>query len=142
MFIEEILSEVRDLPTTPKDLRKFGITMAVVLGLITGLTFYRGHGVFAVFLVLAIGFLGFGLLKPSLLKQVYFGWMTLAVTLGFFMTRVILTLLFYSAFVVIGFIVRLTNKDILDQQYDSQASTYWKPYEKDRDPKQRLERQF
>jgi hypothetical protein len=31
---------------------------------------------------------------------------------------------------------------MLDERYDADADTYWKPYDKPQDPKQRLERQF
>jgi hypothetical protein len=38
MFIQEIRTELAKLPTTPKDLKKFAITMTVVLGLLAALT--------------------------------------------------------------------------------------------------------
>ncbi len=142
MFIDDIRSEVATLPTSPKDLRKFAITMAVVLGLLAALTWYKGSWSFPYLLGLAIAFLGFGFTKPALLKPIYLGWMTLAVFLGFFMTRIILSVLFYTVFSIGGLIVKITGKDMLDEQYEPDAETYWKPYVKPQDPKQRLERQF
>lgn len=142
MFFEEIRSEIVKLPTTPKDLRKFAITMAVVLGFLSALTWYKDSWSFPYLLGLAIAFLGFGLLKPTFLKPVYIGWMTLAIFLGFFMTRIILSLLYYSVFSIGGLIVRITGKDMLDERYDADAETYWKPYVKSQDPKRHLERQF
>ena len=81
-------------------------------------------------------------LKPLLLKPVYLGWMTIAVTMGYFVTRIILSVLFYGVFTIIGAIARLFNKDMLDQNYEANAETYWKKHEKPQDPKQHLERQF
>jgi hypothetical protein len=141
-MIKDIRSEIRHLKTDAKELRKFGITMAVVLGLLTALTAYRHSGSFPYLLALAVAFLGFGLLKPAWLKQIYLGWMTLAFVMGYIMTRVILTLLFFIVFVPIGLIARITSKDMLDEHYEPDAATYWKPYAKRADPKKQLERQF
>ncbi len=142
MIIEEIRSEVAKLPTTPKDLRTFAITMAVVLGLLTALTWYKGSWSFPYLFGLALAFLVVGFVKPALLKYVYLGWMTLAVFLGFFMTRIILSLLFFTMFSFGALIVKITGKDMLDERYEPDADTYWKPYDKPQDQKQRLERQF
>ncbi len=142
MILEEIKSEVSRLKTEAKDLRKFGITMAVILGILTGIILYKGSWSFPYLLVLAVGFLLVGLIKPLLLKKVYLGWMAIAITLGFFMTRIILSILFYGMFTITGVIARLFNNDMLDQKYEAKAETYWKKHEKPQDPKQRLEQQF
>ena len=142
MILEEIKSEVIRLKTEAKDLRKFGITMAVILGILTGITLYKGSWSFPYLLVLAIGFLVFGLIKPLLLRHIYLGWMAIAITMGYFVTRIILSILFYGVFTLIGFISRFFNKDMLDQNYEAKADTYWKEHEKPQDPKKHLERQF
>ena len=116
--------------------------MAVVLGLLTALSRYKGSGFTLVLLVLAVGFLLCGLLRPILLKKFYIGWMTIAFTLGFFMTKVILSILFYVVFTIGGIIGRLINNDMLDQNYNHDTPTYWKPHKKPQDVKQHLERQF
>jgi hypothetical protein len=89
-----------------------------------------------------VAFAAFGWLKPTLLKPVYIGWMTLALVMGFFMTRVILSILFYSVFSFGGLIIRIMRKDMLDQRYETDAETYWKPYARTQDAKTHLERQF
>jgi len=142
MILEEIKSELSRLKTEAQDLRKFGITMTVILGILTGITMYKGSWSFPYLLVLTLGFLIIGILKPLLLKKIYIGWMAIAVTMGFFVTKIILSLLFYGVFTVIGIIVRLLNRDMLDQNYEANAETYWKKHEKPQDPKQQLERQF
>jgi uncharacterized membrane protein len=142
MILEEIRSELGRLKTAPKDLRKFGITMAVILGILTGITLYTGSWAFPYLLVLAVGFLLVGIIKPTFLKKIYLGWMTIAITIGFFVTRIILSLLFYVVFTIVGIIARLVNKDMLDQEYEANAGTYWKKHEKPQDPRKHLERQF
>ena len=142
MILEEIKSEVSRLETEAKDLRKFGITMAVILGILSGITLYKGSWSFPYLLVLAGGFLLFGLIKPLLLKRVYLGWMAIAITMGYFVTRIILSILFYGVFTLVGIISRFFNKDMLDQNYKAKAETYWKKHEKPQDPRKHLERQF
>jgi hypothetical protein len=142
MIFDDIKSELRRLKTEPQDLKKFGITMAVILGVLGGITLYKGSWSYPYLLVLAVGFLVFGIVKPLLLKHVYLGWMALAFTMGFFMTRIILTILFYGVFTIVGVFVRFTNKDMLDQQYAPNVKTYWKPHVKPQDLKKHLERQF
>lgn len=142
MIREEIRSELHQLTTEAKDLRKFGITMGIILGILTGVTFYTGNWAFPYLGALAGGFLLIGIIRPLLLREIYLGWMAFAITLGFFMTRIILSFLFYVVFTITGIIVRLARKDMLDQQYDTHAETYWKKHDKPKDPKQHLERQF
>jgi hypothetical protein len=116
--------------------------MAVVLGILALLTGYKGSWSFPYILVLGVAFAGCAFLQPILLKQVYLGWMTLAIVMGFFMTRVILSVLFFSVFSIGGVITRVLRKDLLDQQYDPNAKTYWKSYNKPQNPKRKFEQQF
>jgi hypothetical protein len=51
--------------------------------------------------------------------------MTLALILGWIMTRIILSILFFILFVPIGWIARIFGKDFLDQKFDPSANSYW-----------------
>lgn len=62
---------------------------------------------------------------PAVLKPIYSVWMALAVVLGFIMTRVILTIVFYLVVTPIGLIMRAVGRDPLDRKLDSNASSYW-----------------
>ncbi|NUO82084.1 hypothetical protein HUU05_18590 [candidate division KSB1 bacterium] len=57
--------------------------------------------------------------------EAYRGWMALAVAMGFVMTRVILTVLFYGMFTPIALVMKLLRKDPLHERFDKQAETYW-----------------
>ena len=142
MLPEEIRAEFRRLKTGVEDLKKFGITMAVILGLLTCLAGYEDSWAAPYLAVLAVAFLLFGIIKPSFLKHVYLGWMALALVMGFYVTKIIMALLFYGMFTPMGVIGRLFTKDMLDEQADPQAQTYWQPYPKKQDPRKHLERQF
>ncbi|MBC8375074.1 MAG: hypothetical protein H8E26_03445 [FCB group bacterium] len=116
------------------EFRKFGKTMGVFLMLL-GLVIYFLSLNYALPLV-SIGaiILLLGLLVPSLLKPLFIIWMSLALILGFIMTRIILGLIFFLIFSPIGLVFRLIKKDHLDEAIDTDAASYWrirdsKPYE-------------
>ncbi len=139
---EEIRSEIQKLKLTKLELKKFAVTMAVVLGIFSALAWWKSSVAFPYLLAVALAFLAVGFIAPSALKHVYKGWMTIAIVMGFFMTKVILSLLFYSTFTIIGLIQRLSGKDLLDKELEENAESYWKPYERPEDAKRQLERQF
>ena len=106
-MLEEIRFEIQKLQTDEKALTKFGKTMAVVLGILTLIAGYRESGAFAYTFLLALIFLFLGILWPMSLKRFYTVWMTIALMMGFVMTKVILSLMFYTAFTIIGLIAKL-----------------------------------
>lgn len=142
MIREEIAAEVQQLPTDQKSLRKFGLTMAGVFGAFTIIAFYRMSTAFPLVFLLFLGFYGAGITYPQGLKQIYLWWMTFAITLGYFMTRVILSLLFYLMFTAIGLIARMFKSDLLDERYDAEAASYWQRRPPSKDVKRRLEQQY
>lgn len=66
-----------------------------------------------------------GLTVPMLLKPVYRVWMALAVVLGFIMTRVILTIVYYLIITPIGLLMRVFGKDPMQRRLDPDAPSYW-----------------
>jgi hypothetical protein len=120
-----IKDEIKNIKQSPKDLRKFGLTVGTVLLLIAFFLIWK-HGpsqfyflYIGAFLVLA------GFLFPSILRPLNKAWMTLAVLLGWVMTRVILSLLFYLVITPISLIARISGKHFLDLKIDKTRATYW-----------------
>ena len=83
-----------------------------------------------------------GLTTPVVLKPVYRVWMALAVVLGFVMTRVILTVVYYLVMTPIGLVMRLLGKDPLDRRPDPGAASYWIEKTYPDDSKERLEKYY
>ena len=120
-----MIEEIKNIKSSKQDLRKFGFTVGIVLGALGGLFWWRGRE-FYVYVLAAGGLLlFFGWVWPVVLKPIQKVWMTLAVVLGWFMTRVILSLLFYLVFVPIGGIARLFGKNFLDLKLNSSTESYW-----------------
>jgi polyferredoxin len=117
--------EFKNIKETKSDLRKFGVTVGIVLLLISALLFYYDKssapyiGVIGGFLFLA------GTLIPQVLKPFNKIWMGLAIVLGFIMSRLILTILFYIVLTPISFIAKLVGKRFMILKYDKSVKTYW-----------------
>jgi len=134
--------ELKNIKCGKSDLRKFGIMIGVVLGLLGGLFFWRGKVFSPYFFILAAAFLTLGLFFPGVLKPIYKIWMSLATLMGWFMTRVILTLLFYLVVTPISLISRLAGKQFLEVKMDKSQVSYWNYREPKKFEKSNYERQF
>ncbi len=120
-----LIEEIKNIKSGKSDLRKFGITIGIVLGILGGLLWWRGKDTYSYFLILSVAFILCGLALPTLLKPLQKAWMTLAVIMGWFMTRVILSILFYFVFTPIGLIPRLLGKQFIDLRIDNSKESYW-----------------
>ncbi len=109
------------------ELRKFGITLGVVFGLLALVFWLRGRACFLYIFILSALFLICALCAPRLLKHVHKVWMTFGMSVGWVMTRVILSILFYLVVTPTGLIARLFGKDFLDIKYDKNAKSHWIP---------------
>ena len=137
-----IIEEIKNIKSGKKELRKFGITMGTVIGVIGGLLFWREKDYYIYFLGFSAAFFLFGLAIPSLLKPIHKFWMGLAVLMSWFMTRVILSILFYLGITPMSFLARLFGKDFLSRKFNKNTSdSYWIPKEKIKN-KSDYERQF
>ena len=120
-----LLEEIRNIKSGKKDLRSFGITIGVVLGILGGLLWWKGKDTYNIFIMLSLAFIFFGLVLPVALKPLQKAWMAFAVIMGWFMTRVILSVLFYLVFTFIGGFSRLFGKKFLDLKMDDSQKSYW-----------------
>src|SRR5664280_1347002 len=120
-----IKDEIKNIKQSPKDLRKFGLTVGTVLLVIAFFLIWK-HKPSQLYFLYIGGFLVLaGFLFPSILRPLNKVWMTLAVLLGWIMTRVILSLLFYLVITPISLIARISGKHFLDLKIDKSRASYW-----------------
>ena len=112
-----IIGEIGNIKAGKREIKQIAITLGIILVVLGGL---------CLFIILAMLFL-FGLIQPLLLKPVYKLWMVVARITGWFMTRIILGILFYLVVTPISLIARLAGKDFLDEKLDKNATSYWIP---------------
>ena len=120
-----LLEEIKGIKSTIPEVRKFGFTIGAVLLVIGGLLLWKEKPSFWYFGAAALTFAALGLIAPIILKPVFRAWMTFAVVMGFVMTRVILGVMFYGIFTPVSLLLRLLRKDLLQQQIDQTATSYW-----------------
>ena len=120
-----MIEEIENIKSEKSDLRKFGIIVGTVLLIIAGLLFWKEKESFQLFLTIGIVLFVTGIVIPFTLKPIYWVWMVFSTILGWFMTRVILSLLFYVVFTPIGLIARLFGKQFLDLKQNHSQQSYW-----------------
>ncbi len=121
-----IIDEIRNIDSSGRQLRKFALAMAVPLALIGGLLLWRQSSYYWCFFLASGLFLCPGLLVPALLLPLHKAWMSLAIIMGFVMTRLILLILFFLVLTPIALLLRLLRKDLLDLKFDrNSARSYW-----------------
>ena len=120
-----MLEEIKNIKSGKSQLWHFGITFGVVLGLLGGLFLFRGKSYYFGCFIFSGIFLFLGLAVPILLKPVQKVWMSLAILVGWFVTRLILIILFYLVVTPISILARLFGKDFLDIKFDRDMDSYW-----------------
>ena len=137
-----IREEIKNIRVNDGELRKFGIIMGVILGLLGGVLLWRGKDSSPYFLIFSLFFVVSGFFIPKILQPVYKVWMAFGIVVGWIMTRVILTALFYLVFTPIGLTARLFGKNFLSRRFDKDSQSYWLPKGKRTFEKERYENQF
>jgi len=137
-----LLEEIRNIKSEKKDLRNFGITFGVAFALLGGALWWKGRDTYSAFLALSALFIFSGFVFPRVLKPLQKAWMTLAVILGYFMTRIILSILFYLVFTIIGLSSRIVGRQFLNLKNDPSKETYWIKRDKVPFDRKNYERQF
>ena len=103
----------------PKELRKFGFLIGGIFLLCVSF-FYLG------LLVIVLA-----LVWPASLDIFYRVWMSLGTILGFFISHIILILLYCCIITPVGYIMRLLKQDPIDKNIEKNLKTYWTPHTDD-----------
>jgi len=138
---ESLTSEEAVKPPSEKS---FGITFAVVFGLIAAWLFWRKHvPIYSVLAAAAaIFFLIAGFLTPQLLRPLNLLWLKFGLLLHKIVNPLVMGLLFYVVFTPMGLIMRLAGKDLLSLKRDGAASSYWTPRQTTSDVEASMKNQF
>jgi len=134
--------EIRSLNPGTRQLRSFGITLGVTFVFIAGILYWRGIPVTPIVAGIGTLLLIIGLIAPKFLRLPYKPWMTLAIVLGFVMTRILLFGIFVLLFIPTGLLMRLWGRDPLRRKLDPDAETHWIPKRYDAKIPERLERYY
>jgi hypothetical protein len=140
-LLKSIWHDIQEIKSTKKELREFGIVIGIFFLLIAGLLAWKGKS-YLFWVVLAAPFLAFAFINPFLLKPFQKVWMGLAVTIGWFMSRLILSVVFFLVLTPLSLVLRLTGKKFLDLDFKTGDATYWNFKSAEELPKERYEKQY
>ena len=137
-----MFEEIKNIKSEKSDLRNFGIIVGIILLIISGFLFWKEKESFQIFLAIGITLFLTAVALPSVLKPVYWIWMIFGIILGWFMTRVILSFLFYVVFTSIGLTLRFFGKKFLELRWDKSKESYWNFRTNEQQQNRNYEKQF
>jgi len=137
-----MIEELKNIKSTKIELKKFGNTLGIVSLLICIVLFLYNKDSYLYFLIIGAVLIAAGNIYPNLLKPFQIFWMALALVLGWFSTRIILSVLFYLIITPIRFIAMLFGKRFLDLEFRKNTNTYWNYRTKKEMAPEDYERQF
>ena len=130
-WIEDVKYELNKLDISVTALRKFGITIGIVFILISIWLLYKNISLTIIILITTFSlFLIFaGSFYPQKLNKIYHFWMGLALILGWFVSRFLLTILFIFVLTPIAIFAKVFKKDFLDLSIKKIRQSNWKKKE-------------
>lgn len=126
-LITDVRHEVAGLDLTRKSLRKFGLTVGAVFLLLAWIASKRHWDETLLFGFLGAG--GFlvlgGAAVPDRLRAIYRGWMAMSLAIGWCVSRVLLTILFYAAMVPVALMGKVLRLPFTNMRRPPSAESYW-----------------
>jgi hypothetical protein len=121
--------ELKHIDISDKAVKKTGLTIGVVLILVSLLLWYLGKISFMYFSIVGGLLIILAIIAIPVLRPFHRVWMMFAFAMGFVMSRVILTLLYYLIITPIGLLAKLVGKKFMPLGFDKNAATYWEKRE-------------
>jgi hypothetical protein len=134
--------ELKLIDKSDEAVKKTGLTVGVVLILVSMLLWYLGKTSFIYFSIIGGLFVILAFIAIPVLRPFHRLWMMLALAMGFVMSRVILSLLYYLVLTPIGLLAKIVGKKFMPLGFDKNAPTYWKKRENTAKQQIDYDRQF
>jgi Saxitoxin biosynthesis operon protein SxtJ len=144
-IIEDIRSEIRSAKREPssRDLTILGL-LFLLLGVAVGGSqlLLKGAASGWYWIIAGVVLCLLRLITP-LFRQLYSLWLAFSVILGYFVSRILLTIIFFIVITPMGLIFRIFGKDPMERKLDRKAVSYWTQREQETDVSiERYEKQF
>lgn len=105
--------------------RSFGFVVGGILSAIGIYQYLTGSSLYPWFLAVGAPLVAAGAVFPRILRPLNVAWTRLGLLLGRIVTPVVMFLVYVTAIVPIGLLLRLSGKDLLGLKRGDSASTYW-----------------
>ena len=120
----------------------FGMFFALVFMVVAAWPVLDGKPVRLWALAVSALFLVVAMLWPRLLAMPNALWARLGLALGVVVTPLVMAVLYYAAFVPMGYLMRGRGHDLLSLRWERDAISYWVPREQDSARKLSMKNQF
>lgn len=122
-----LIKEIKNIESGTKQLKDFGRVMAVAFLVFAIIAFTKHKAVRADLLVISLlfGILSCFALGRKVLFPLQKVWMAFACVMGFIMSRILLSLLYFIILTPIALIGRFLNKEFLQEKIDKNCDSYW-----------------
>lgn len=137
-----MFDELKHIKSGTRELREFGVVIGAILIVFADFAMLRSKAFGPYALAAGLIFFTLGLAFPKVLKPLQKAWMGLGLIIGFFMSRVVLFVIFFGVMTPIGLLMRLCGKDILDERIDKGRESYWHPRPVTVKPRESYENQY
>jgi hypothetical protein len=112
-----------------KALARFGFILGGI-SVLLGLLLLARHRTGLPLLGLGALLIIVGFFAPNALRYLHALWIGLSLLIGWLVTRLILTIVFFLVVTPIGLLQRLARRSPLEFRFRTEASSYWRPREK------------
>jgi hypothetical protein len=144
-IIEDIRSEIRAAQREPssRDLTILALLFLLLGSAVGGYQlFWKGAASGWYWIIAGVVLCLFRLITP-LFRGVYSLWLAFSIILGYFVSRILLTIIFFLVITPMGLIFRVIGKDPMERKLDRKAISYWSKKEQESDPSiERYGKQF
>ncbi len=129
-LVLDIKHEVAHLDVSPKSLRKFGLMVGSVFLLLSVVALRKQWDprVLLTFLAAGSALALLGATLPAMLSAVYRLWMGLSLGIGWFMSRILLTVLFCLAIVPVAILGRILQLPFVKIRKAPPQQSYWEDH--------------
>ena len=107
------------------DLRRFGVVFTAITSLVSAYLAWKSSPAWPALATACVTFAILSAFIAEALRPFYVAWMALGALLAWINTRIILGIVFYLVMTPIGFLLKLSGKDILATKLEPGAATYW-----------------
>jgi len=144
-IVRDIREEIKAVYREPSDreltiLALLFLTFPGLIGLY--LLYWKGSASGYTWITIGVVLAFFRLIKP-VFRMIYRAWIAISITIGYFVSRVILSLIFFLLITPMGLIFKVIGKDPMERKIDPGAESYWqKRAEETGTSIERYEKQF
>ncbi len=126
-LIEDVRQGLDRLDNSLQELKKFSLIMSLLFTVLSTLIFFFSDEYQTAFWLLGIVcfFLICAFFMPRTIKPVRILWIGFSLVLGYFMSRILLSLVYFLVISPIRLIMTILGRDLLNTKLDPQIQTYW-----------------